>query len=323
MLKDMRRMHGGYVHMVDEVAVKQLWLRKGDELHQSTYLDAADGDYSLLSVQQALNKPQVIAEGKNSIRFSMPDEGFYNAYYTEQNVSDNILEINTAKAEILKHNCGNGHKYDRGLVKPQNWSDAPLDIIRLRQDDEDFHTRLRSGTDVKFKILHQGQPAIGAKVKLETNKGWIKIARTDDQGIATFGVIQDNFFDPNHDKKKPEAKKVDWKKLAAKNAEKKSTHSKEQKVERGHGGRIRVVDHYLVSAEYLIDQDGTLNNQPYQKTRYSVTSIGRYYPRKLASNSSAQGLLFTSAGMLVMGVGGYSYRKRRVKPFKEETFDEH
>jgi len=27
--------------------------------------------------------------------------------------------------------------------------------------------------------------------------------------------------------------------------------------------------------------------------------------------------------MLVMGVGGYSYRKRRVKPFKEESFDEH
>lgn len=204
----MQRRHGGFVHVVDGIDQKQIWLRRGNELHKAFYLDSAEGKYTLLDVQQALTESLIVKEGKRSIRFAMPDEGFYNAYYTEQSVNNNILNVTTAKAEILKHNCRNGHKYDRGLVSPQNWDDAPLDIIRLRQPEEGFYTRLRSGTNVQFKILHQGKPVVGADVKLETKRGWIKSQQSNDQGIASFQVIQDNFFDPEKTKAKAEARKT-------------------------------------------------------------------------------------------------------------------
>ena len=294
MIKNMQRRHGGYVHVVDEVDVKQLWLRQGDSLHKSNYLGSAEGKYVLLDVQENNSAPEIENAKQQSIRFPMPDEGYYNAYFTEQLVNNDTLAVKTAKAEILKHNCRNGHKYDRSLVNPHKWGGAPLDIVRLRVPDEDFHTRIRSGTEVKFQIFHKGEPIQGASVKMETKKGWINTTLSDDKGIASFQVIQDNFFD-------------------AKKAEKEG-----KKVERGHGGRVRVRDSFLVTAEYLTDETGSLNNNPYSKTAYTVSTTGRYYPQQLARKSPEQALYFASAGMLVMGVGGYSYRRRRVKPFKEE-----
>lgn len=299
MQENMRMRHGGYVHVVGDVDVKQLWLRQGESLQQSSYLGSTEGEYVLLDVQEKINTPQVENSEQQSIRFSMPDEGFYNAYFTERLVNNNKLAVITAKAEILKHNCRNGHKYDRSLVNPQNWDKAPLDIVRLRVPDEDFHSRLRSGTQVDFRILHHGKPVSGASVKLETKKGWINTALSDDKGIASFQIIQDNFFD-------------------AKKAEKEG-----KKVERGHGGRVRVRDSYLVTAAYSTNEAGLLGDSSYSQTEYTVSTTGRYYPHQLASKSSEQALYFASAGMLVMGVGGYGYRKRRVKPFKEEHFDEH
>lgn len=297
--KKMRMRHGGYVHVVDGVDVKQLWLRQGDSLKKARYLGETEGEYVLLDVQEKQNVPEVEKGKQQSIRFSMPDEGFYNVYFTERLVNNNKLSVITAKAEILKHNCRNGHKYDRSLVNPQNWNDAPLDIVRLRLPEEDFHTRIRSGTDVNFLILHNGMPVSGANVKLETKKGWINTAQSDEKGIASFQIIQDNFFD-------------------AKKAEKEG-----KKVERGHGGRVRIRDGYLVTAEYLTDEGGSIGEHSFSKTEYTTSTIGRYYPQQLASKSSEQALYFASAGMLVMGVGGYRYRKRRIKPFKEEQFDEH
>ncbi|NOR71322.1 MAG: hypothetical protein GQ532_16755 [Methylomarinum sp.] len=300
MIKKMRMRHGGYVHVDKGVDVKQLWLRRGESLQKSAYLESAEGEYQVLNVQADLDQSEIEKNSKQqSIRFPMPDEGYYNAYFTERLVSNSILGVKTAKAEILKHNCRNGHKYDRNLVNSQQWNDAPLDIVRLRLPEEDFHTRIRSGTLVKFQVFHQGKPVVGANVKLETKRGWIKSTLSDKQGIASFQIIQDNFFDADKAEKEGE------------------------KVERGHGGRVRIRDGYLVTAQYQTDEAGILADKVFSKTEYTVSSTGRYYPQQLAKKSSEQALWFASAGMLVMGVGGYSYRRRRVKPFKEEQFDEH
>ncbi len=299
MIKEMQMRHGGYVHVEDGVDVKQLWLRGGESLGKSDYVDSAKGEYVLLDVQKTMNKPQLSGLPQSSIRFPMPDEGYYNTYFIERLVNNDTLTVKTAKAEILKHNCRNGHKYDRSLVNPQKWNEAPLDIVRLRLPDEDFHTRIRSGTQLKFQIFHKGNPVEGASVKLETKQGWTKLTQSDDQGIASFQVIQDNFFD-------------------ADKAEKQG-----KKVERGHGGRVRIRDSYLITAQYNTNEKGSVADNTYNQIQYTVSTTGRYYPQQLASKSSEQALYFASAGMLVMGVGGYSYRKRRVKPFKEEAFDEH
>lgn len=300
MLKNMQRRHGGYVHVENGVDIKQLWLRQGGSLQKSKYLDEVEGEYVLLDIDRSQSTPQINQQTKyQSIRFQVPDEGYYNAYFINQSVTNGKRVVKTAKAEVLSHNCRNGHKYDRNLVNPQYWDAAPLDIIRLRLPEEDFHTRINSGTEVKFQILHYGKPVSGATVKLETKQGWIKVTQSDDQGMTRFQIIQDNFYD-------------------AEKAEKGG-----KKVERGYGGQVRVEDGYLVTAEYQTDEAGTLAEHPYSQTEYAVSTTGRYYPQKFASQSSVQALWFASAGILVMGVGGYSYRRRRVKPFKEEVFDEH
>ncbi len=299
MTKNMSMRHGGYVHVENGVDVKQLWLRQGNSLNKSTYLGSAEGEYLVLDVQKHSSQPKIEKASQQSILFSMPDEGFYNAYYIDRLLNQDTLTVRTAKAEVLSHNCRNGHKYDRKLVTPQSWGAAPLDIVRLRIPKEDFHTRIHSGTDIKFKILHYGKPLSGASVTLETNKGWIKKTESDDQGIAHFQIIQDNFFD-------------------TKKAEKAG-----KKIARGHGGRIRFKDNYLLTAEYLTPESGFKDDKPYHSTEYVTSTTGCYYPQQFISQSSEEALYFVSAGMLVMGVGGYSYRKRREKPFKEETFGEH
>lgn len=321
--------HGGYVFVEDGVDVKQLWLRRGDGLQHSPYLSAANGEYKLLDVQKAISDPQTINNNQRlSIRFPMPDEGFYNAYFVERLVSHGILAVNTAKAEVLKHNCREGHKYDRKLVNPNNWSNAPLDIVRLRLPEEDFHTRIQSGTVVKFQVLHNGEPASGVKVTLETKQGWIKSVYSNDEGVASFQIIQDNFSDL--EKAKEGASISEQGKKSGHSAEMgQSAHARDniekpaKKPQTGYGGRARVSDSYLVTAEYTTDEAGVLDNLAYGQGQYTVSMTGRYYPNQFANKSSPMALLYTSAGMLVMGVGAYSYRRRRVKPFKEETFDEH
>jgi len=194
LLQKMQRSHGGYVYVEDNVYVKQLWLRKGDSMTKSAYAAPAADDFKVMDTQAKLSKPTVEhGEKSHSIRFKMPDEGFYNAYYTERSVVDNVLNVTTAKAEVLKHSCRLGHNYDRKLVNPNQWPDAPLEIVRLRLPDEDFHTNIHSGAELKFKVLHKGKPAAGAEVRLETQKGWVNTKTADKEGMVSFQIIQDNF----------------------------------------------------------------------------------------------------------------------------------
>ena len=299
LLKNMQRRHGGFVQVVNGVDTKQLWLKQGDSLENSDYAPLETGQYKLLDVKNREHIPQPVQSRFASIRFPMPDEGFYNNYFVNRKLDGDKLLVVTAKAEVLAHNCRNGHKYDRSLVNPHHWTEAPLEIVRLRLPEEDFHTRIRSGTRVSFQVFHQNQPVKGADVRFETKKGWIKTAKTNAEGIVTFQIIQDNFFD-------------------AEKAEKEG-----KKVERGHGGRVRFKDRFLVTARYRTDESGTLQNKVYNSTEYIVATTGRYYPQQLGSKSSEQALWFGSLGMLVTGGSFYAYRRRRIKPFKEEQFDEH
>ncbi|MDD1620228.1 MAG: hypothetical protein LUQ11_02010 [Methylococcaceae bacterium] len=361
LMRDMKRSHGGYVLIEDDVYVKQLWLRKGDSLTGSAYAEPAGASFSLLDTRRQLSEPAVgRGNGAATIRFKMPEEGYYNAYYTERAVENGVLNVATAKAEILKHNCRLGHNYDRKLVEPGRWQDAPLEIVRLRLPDEDFHTRIRSGNLLKFSVQHQGQPVRGATVRLETQKGWINTAFSDENGIASFQVIQDTFPVDDDDGarflSKPQAgeqsekrgdeekegrpgkwagqkdglqseggKPSKWqaKKDGDEHAEHKGDHG-ERKEDGGNSrwGGERREDHFLVSAEYLSDEAGAWEGQAYRQIHYSTAMTGSYAPNIQVSQSKSLGLIYASAGMLTLGVGATVYRRRRIKPFKEVGFDE-
>ncbi|MDO9141024.1 MAG: hypothetical protein Q7U38_11945 [Methylobacter sp.] len=312
LLKKMQRSHGGYVYVEDNVYVKQLWLRKGDSLSKSAYAAPVTDDFRVMDTQAKLSEPAVEhGEKSHSIRFKMPDEGFYNAYYTERSVVDNVLNVTTAKAEVLKHSCRLGHNYDRKLVNPNQWVDAPLEIVRLRLPDEDFHTNIHSGAELKFKVLHKGKPAAGAEVKLETQKGWVNTKTADKEGMVTFQVIQDS-FPVEADKEKAADK-------PAKPGDEHADHGQGKKS----GHEMRQKDNFLVHAEYTADESGQLNGAPYRQAQYSVTMTGSYMPNVQVDQSRSQALMYAGAGFLTLGGGAYAYRRRRIKPFKEVGFDEH
>lgn len=330
LLKDLRNSHGGLVSIENDVYVKQLWLQQGESLHDSRLQQVQGGQFYLLDVRGNKIAPILEPEG---IRFQMPDEGFYNAYYTEQSLSNKVLNIAMAKAEVLKHNCRLGHKYDRALVNPNQWDAAPLDIIRLRLPEEDFHTRIQSGNTLKFQVLHSGKPASGATVKLETEKGWIKAMRSDEQGIASFQVIQDSFAvedaaetgsgKPDVDSVKPQRPQKNWGDKQADNQQHNADHRPQPSKGRDGERNERNNDKFLVSASFSRPEAGELDGQPYQQTHYSITMTGNYSVNVQAAKGSAEALMFSSAGFLTLGVSAALYRRRRIKPFKEISFDEH
>ncbi|MCX7069370.1 MAG: hypothetical protein NTW85_17010 [Methylococcales bacterium] len=321
LLKNLQQSHGGLVKIDNELYSKQLWLRKGDGLFKSATVESASGSVHLMDTQQKVSEP-VMEKITNSasLQFQMPEEGFYNAYYTERSVENNRLNVTTAKAEALKHSCRLGHNYDRKLVNPNQWADAPLEVIRLRLPEEDFHTRIHSGAVLKFKVLYKNAPVSDALVKLETQKGWVNSTTSDQEGIATFQIIQDNFAaDSNEEQKKPSGKPTADTKIAEANKkpEKPAEHEK-------HSGKhaMPLSDNFLLSVEYVVPEKGQLDGKPYQQAAYTVTMIGSYSPNAQGSSSRAQALAYSGAGFLTLGIGATLYRRRRLKPFREVGFDE-
>lgn len=339
--RDMKRSHGGHVLIEDDVYVKRLWLRKGEAFGDAAYLEPVSPAFQVLDTKRQLSTPEIAnAGGYSAIRFKMPDEGYYNAYYSERSVADGVLHVDTAKAEVLKHNCRLGHNYDRALVQPNAWPDAPLEIVRLRLPEEDFHSHIRSGNLLKFSVTRQGKPLAGAKVRLETQKGWANTTRTGADGIATFQVIQDNF-----PVEEDEGSRFTGKTAAAGQADESRRADNTQtqaggesnkrgkwqaKAEQGEHsaegnsrwGGERHEDQFLVTAEYLADEAGQYQGQAYRRAAYSATMTGSYAPNIQVSQSKSLGLIYASAGFMTLGVGATVYRRRRIKPFKEVGFDE-
>ena len=279
--------HGGRILLrkADGAFGKQLWLRS-DEQYLKSSSPAAMGDYQVLDTQGQTLAHEIIKKGrKASIRFFMPDEGYYNAYHVARTVIGDHLNIDVAKAEVLKHSCREGHEHYPAHKTPKTWSEAPIEIVRLRESEDNFHTRRQWGDKLKFKILRAGEPYPKARVTLETGSGWAKTADSDENGIATFQIIRDYF---------PEG----------------------EKFERRHRER------YTITAEIIADEAGQLNAQVFSETYSQATLSGTYDPRKSDYESSAQGLMYGSVGFLVLGVSSYWYRKRREQPFKETRFDE-
>lgn len=182
--------------------------------------------------------------------------------------------------------------------------------MRLRLPEEDFHTRIQSGNDLQFNVLFKGKPISGGLVKLETQKGWMKTTQTDDKGIARFQVIQDNF--PKDEDEKAEAKKPDTK----------DQHGGKKKGGWSGGHTMPPENKFLVTAEYSVPETGNLDGKAYQHAQYSVTLTGSYSANKTVSESKQWALLYASGGALTLGIAATVYRRRRIKPFKEVSFDE-
>jgi len=304
MMEQFTRSHGGMVIRDEERNYsKMLWLRAGSSFNKAPYLSKQIGQFYLFDVQSKASQPASnIADPEHTaIKFKMPDEGYYNAYYLQHSVREGVRYVDVAKREVLKHNCGLGHDFDVEQHRPQSAIQIPLELIRLRFDDENYHTRFNSGKNVLFKVLYNGEALAGARVTISTEEGWSRKSKSDSEGIVFFQVIQDRF------KANEEAK-------AEKEAKKEETG--------GRHGRHRRIEQFLVIVEHSDNMAGEYNGKPYEKTQYTSTFPGQFSGPLNAYKSYAYGLSFGSAGFLLLGVGTYMYRRRRIKPFKEVDLDE-
>jgi len=79
---------------------------------------------------------------------------------------------------------------------------------------------------------------------------------------------------------------------------------------------------FLMTADLDVSDKVTVDGVDYASAHYTGTLAGNYYPSPHDYRSYAWGL---GIGLFVIVFGGvavYLYRRRRVKPFKEERVDD-
>lgn len=284
----MQRSHGGPVERGPKgVYRKRLWLRSGGSPAEAAYV-TSEGELStqlLVPDQSAGKLRQPVDKGPAQLLFDMPDEGFYNAYLTQRRVVNGSLEITTAKAEVLKHSCREGHDHVRDLIAPNHLSDIPLEIVRERQSEENFHSRVGFGDNISFLVLSRGEPVAGAEVTLHTRSGWRNTSVSDKEGRVRFTVIRDYF--PR------------WELFNS-----------------------RYRQEYLAVARLQQDESGRYRGETYSGASYLATLPGHYYPSSRDYASYGYGLSFGLFGLTFSGLSIYLYRRRRVRPYREVRFDD-
>ncbi|MDH4100438.1 MAG: hypothetical protein OEV28_07665 [Nitrospirota bacterium] len=282
--------HGGPVEMgKGGLFIKTLFVRGGTQPMRSKHLQTTNTETPQVKIQfpDGSVKDADIGPTKKGygIRFEMPQEGYYNVYLTERLIEGDTLHVMVAKAEVLKHNCGEGHGHVRGLMPVKTLPDEPVELVRQRIPDENFHTLISGGDDVTYSVLYNGRPVKDAQVKLTTKKGWTNTQRCDESGNVTYEMIRDYY---------PE-----WEFF-----------------------KRREKSGYLAVADFTVPEGGEYNGVAYSKVHYMATLAGNYYPSKQEYQSYAYGMGVTVFAFTVTGGAVWWQRARRRKPFKEITFKE-
>jgi len=283
--RDGRNRHGSWSNDTDYVQ----WIRKGASVERAKYICPGENEDYTLVLKDPLGKDQKIEIGKDSVcylKFKLNQEGRFNAYYITKIPSEDALNINVAKAELISHSCRNGH--DKAIAnRPVKFYPEITDfeIIRIRKSDETLHHFTTSGTDETFQVLYKGKPLAGVPVKIYTQKGWVNTKKTNKEGKVHINFIQDYF-------------------------------SKMQELDR------RRVYYYMVEADYTVNDSITYKGQTYPKIHYTTTISDGYRPWRLMYSSKVWGLIIFLAIFVITSIGVFVYKERRKRPYKEITFDE-
>ncbi len=238
-------------------------------------------DYDLKVTQVKQSKKR----GCKTISFKMPENGYYNLFYTNKIVNNDILYNTLAKYEFRRFNHSNDAIYDEQKMSAHSIREVSFDILRLREKGETFYHRLYSGQKIRFKVLLDGKKASNIDVTMQTKTAWEKTSKTNKEGIVTFTLVKDYFPKWNEFDKR---------------------HKNE----------------FLISANYAKTINGRYENKKYSKIKYTISYPSMYYPESSGYQSYAYGLFATIFTMLISGFVIYWYRKRREKPFQEVKFHE-
>ncbi len=264
---------------------KRLWLRSGSNPQTAGSVPASE-PVLLLDAQQQASSIDVEAHGgPYNVTFPMPEPGVYNAYFVRRAVDRETLAVTVAKAEVMR---SAGHAKVEGedqLMVPRTDARVPVEIVRERKEKEGLFTRINYGDVLAFQVLRDGKPVQNARVTFTSGQGWSNSVQSDEDGRASFVVIRDYF---------PEWREFDR----------------------------RHRETFVVSASFPLDQAGEWQGTPYRDVRYTTTLAGAYYPAIEDYESYAWGLGIAVVALLFSGTAIYLYRRRRVRPYREVSFDE-
>lgn len=264
---------------------KRLWLRSGSNPLSAGSVPAVE-PVLLLDAQQQASSIDVEAHGgPYNVTFPMPEPGVYNAYFVRRAVDQETLAVTVAKAEVMR-SAGHGKvEGEAQMMVPRTDSRVPVEIVRERKDGEGLFTRINYGDLIRFQVLRDGKPVQNARVTFTSGQGWSNSVQSDEDGRASFVVIRDYF---------PEWREFDR----------------------------RHRETFVVSASFPVEQAGDWQGTPYRSVRYTTTLAGAYYPAIEDYESYAWGLGIAVVVLLFSGTAVYLYRRRRVRPYREVSFDE-
>ena len=246
---------------------------------------AVQGQASLTDAQGA-RQPLAPAAASSprdaALSFPMPEPGYYVTELLQQAVVGETLQVTVAR-QVAKR--PNGHGAHGNAVPPpeQARADLPIQLIRRPLEDEGLHTQITDGTPLVFQVLRQGQPAADARVTLVSGDGWRKTVTTDAQGEARFTLVRDYF--------------PDW-----------------RDFQRRYRAR------WIATAVLQDDLGGLFESRAYSKVRYASSLSESYYPAPSDYQSYAWGLGLVLAMLTLGGTAVWVYRRRRLKPYREERF---
>lgn len=279
--KKMRPSHGGLVIRGRDGYTKKLWLRKGEDILNSSYISQSEVPLVLVSPESQQSEMAFSNKEFADVAFKMPEEGFYNLFMVDKQIKDGVLQETVIKNESLNHNCRAGHDHVKEKMPPLFFDGVTFDIVRERLPRETFHTHMGSGDIITYKVLLNGNPVGGADVTMVTNKGWSKTVKTNPEGRASFEMIRD-YYPAWHEFKK------------------------------------RNMETFLVIAEYDSVDGGVYEGENYEGVHYKATSAGNYYPSARDYTSYAYGLLIGLFGVTVSIFFIYFHRRRRARVYKEK-----
>ncbi len=214
-------------------------------------------------------------------------DGIFNVYVVDKEVVGGTLLVKIAKMNAINHSCGWGHKYkyDTKRLSPNFLSSIPLEIVGQGLWNRNFHTSTMSGDNLGFSVLHNGKPAEGATVKVRTQSGWVKMLKTGSGGKGSVQLIRDYY------------------------------------PEKWNDFKARKKGNLLLTAEYVIDEQGVFEGSHYNKVKLVTTFPWKYQPQRKEYTSYAYGLAIVTLFAVVGGLAVYIYRERRKMPYREVRFD--
>ncbi len=252
-------------------SAKHLWLRQGDDPNTAKFAHPISLPASICIIDNKGLRHDLFQTGSGlyHVKVDLPKPGFYNAYLINQSVQGDVLNVNVAKAELLKGSCC-VKTADNELTKTAVNNAAPLELVRTHWLDAGLFTRLASGDKLNFTVLANGKPQSEATVTMITQQGWRKTALSDAQGNVAFTLIRDYF--------------PDWQDF--------QLHHQET---------------FLIMAERDIPTGGELNGTRYVTTRYRTSLSGTYFPSSPDYRSYVIGLAVIAFGGL--GIYFYRYKR--------------